>query len=315
MFYARGCEVNSASTEGFAEAIEAARKAEVAVVVVGDKAGLTSECTSGEFRDSAHLTLPGVQQQLVEAILATGTPVALVLTTGRPYAIPRLVETTPAVVEAWLPGSEGASALADVLFGDANPGGKLPITFPRHVGQVPLFYAHRPSGARSFFYGPYMDESNQPLFPFGFGLSYTQFAFENLTVTPEATTNGAVQVSVEVINTGERSGDEVVQLYTRTEGASVTRPVKELRGFKRVHLDPGERKCIVFTLPVELIAYYDATMQLTVEPVTVHIMVGNSSVHLPLRASVRLTGEKWMITRRTVYFCEAEVMPVRSRLE
>ncbi|MDW8214376.1 MAG: glycoside hydrolase family 3 N-terminal domain-containing protein [Roseiflexaceae bacterium] len=308
VFYARGCEVNSPSTEGFAEAVEAARKADVAIVVVGDKAGLTPECTSGEFRDSAHLTLPGVQQQLVEAILATGTPVVLALITGRPYAIPRLVEATPAVVEAWLPGSEGASALADVLFGDANPGGKLPITFPRHVGQVPLFYAHRPSGARSFFYGPYVDESNQPLFPFGFGLSYTQFAFKNLTVTPEATTDGVVQASVEVMNVGERSGDEVVQLYTRTEGASVTRPVKELRGFKRVHLEPGERKRVVFTLPVELLAYYDATMQLAVEPVTVHIMAGNSSAHLPLCASVRLTGEKRIMTRRTTYFCGVEVM-------
>lgn len=307
VLYAKGCDINSPSTEGFAEAVEAARKADVAIVVVGDRAGLTPECTSGEFRDSAHLTLPGVQQQLVEAILATGTPVVLTLVTGRPYAIPHLVEATPAVVEAWLPGSEGAAALADVLFGDANPGGKLPITFPRHVGQVPLFYAHRPSGARSFFYGPYVDESNQPLFPFGFGLSYTQFAFENLTVTPEATTDGVVQASVEVINIGERSGDEVVQLYTRTEGASVTRPVKELRGFKRVHLDPGERKRVVFTLPVELLAYYDAAMHLAVEPATVHVMVGNSSAHLPLRASVRLTGEKRIITRRTAYFCEAEV--------
>ncbi|GIV99827.1 glycoside hydrolase family 3 N-terminal domain-containing protein [Roseiflexus sp.] len=308
VLYARGCDVNSPSTDGFAEAIEAARKAEVAIVVVGDKAGLTPECTSGEFRDSAHLTLPGVQQQLVAAILATGTPVVLVLVTGRPYAIPHLVDATPAVVEAWLPGAEGAPALAEALFGDVNPGGKLPITFPRHVGQVPLFYAHRPSGARSFFYGPYMDESNQPLFPFGFGLSYTQFAFENLTVTPDVTTDGEVQASVDVINTGERSGDEVVQLYTRTEGASVTRPVKELRGFKRVHLQPGERKRVIFTLPVELLAYYDTTMHLVVEPVEVHIMVGNSSAHLPLCTSVRLTGTKRLITQRAAYFCHAAVM-------
>lgn len=308
VLYARGCDVNSPSTDGFAEAIEAARKAEVAIVVVGDKAGLTPECTSGEFRDSAHLTLPGVQQQLVAAILATGTPVVLVLVTGRPYAIPHLVDATPAVVEAWLPGAEGAPALAEALFGDVNPGGKLPITFPRHVGQVPLFYAHRPSGARSFFYGPYMDESNQPLFPFGFGLSYTQFAFENLTVTPDVTTDGEVQASVDVINTGERSGDEVVQLYTRTEGASVTRPVKELRGFKRVHLQPGERKRVIFTLPVELLAYYDTTMHLVVEPVEVHIMVGNSSAHLPLCRSVRLTGTKRLITQRAAYFCHAAVM-------
>ena len=311
VYYARGCDINSNSTEGFDEAIATARKADVAVVVVGDKSGLTPECTSGEFRDSAHLTLPGVQQDLVEAILATGTPVVLVLVTGRPYAIPHLVEASPVVVEAWLPGAEGASALAEVLFGDVNPGGKLPITFPRHVGQVPLFYAHRPSGARSFFYGPYMDESNEPLFPFGFGLSYTRFAFEHLVVTPDkAPTDGEVQVSVEVINTGTRAGDEVVQVYTRTEGASVTRPVKELRGFQRVHLAPGERKRVTFTVPVELFAWYDAAMQRVVEPVAIQVMVGNSSVHLPLCTTLTLTGDRRVIAQRRAWVCRVTVTSV-----
>ncbi len=311
VYYARGCDVNSNSTVGFDEAIAVARKADVAVVVVGDKAGLTPECTSGEFRDSAHLTLPGVQQDLVEAILATGTPVVLVLVTGRPYAIPHLVDASHAVVEAWLPGAEGASALAEVLFGDVNPGGKLPITFPRHVGQIPLFYAHRPSGARSFFYGPYMDESNEPLFPFGFGLSYTRFAFEHLVITPEkAPTDGEVQVSVEVINTGTRAGDEVVQLYTRTEGASVTRPVKELRGFQRVHLAPGERKRVTFTVPVELFAWYDAAMQRVVEPVAIQVMVGNSSAHLPLCATLTLIGDRRVIAHRRAWVCHVTVTSV-----
>ena len=311
VYYARGCDINSNSTDGFDEAIAAARKADVAVVVVGDKSGLTPECTSGEFRDSAHLTLPGVQQDLVEAILATGTPVVLVLVTGRPYAIPHLVEASPAVIEAWLPGVEGAAALAEVLFGDVNPGGKLPITFPRHVGQVPLFYAHRPSGARSFFYGPYMDESNEPLFPFGFGLSYTRFAFEHLVVTPDkAPTDGEVQVSVEVINTGTRAGDEVVQVYTRTEGASVTRPVKELRGFQRVHLAPGERKRVTFMVPVELFAWYDAAMQRVVEPVAIQVMVGNSSVHLPLCTTLTLTGDRRVIAQRRAWVCRVTVTSV-----
>jgi beta-glucosidase len=311
VYYARGCDINSNSTDGFDEAIAAARKADVAVVVVGDKSGLTPECTSGEFRDSAHLTLPGVQQDLVEAILATGTPVVLVLVTGRPYAIPHLVEASPAVIEAWLPGVEGAAALAEVLFGDVNPGGKLPITFPRHVGQVPLFYAHRPSGARSFFYGPYMDESNEPLFPFGFGLSYTRFAFEHLVVTPDkAPTDGEVQVSVEVINTGTRAGDEVVQVYTRTEGASVTRPVKELRGFQRVHLAPGERKRVTFMVPVELFAWYDAAMQQVVEPVAIQVMVGNSSAHLPLRATLTLTGDRRVIAQRRAWVGRVTVTSV-----
>jgi beta-glucosidase len=271
--------------------------------VVGDKAGLTPDCTSGEFRDSAQLTLPGVQQQLVEAILATGTPVVLVLVTGRPYAITPLVESTKAIVQAWLPGAEGAPALAEILFGDVNPSGKLPITFLRSVGQVPLFYAHRPSGARSFFYGPYTDESNAPLFPFGFGLSYTGFAFENLRVSPaQILADGAVTVTVDVVNTGTRTGDEVVQLYTRTDGASVTRPVQELRGFGRVSLQPGERKTVTFELAAEQLAYYNGAMQLTVEPTTVQVMVGNSAHHLPLTASFEIVGEKRLLDRRNTYF-------------
>jgi beta-glucosidase len=310
--YAKGCDVNSASTEGFAAAIDAARKAEVAIVIVGDKAGLTPECTSGEFRDSAHLTLPGVQQALVEAILATGTPVVLVLVTGRPYAIPQLVDAVPAVVQAWLPGAEGAPALAEVLFGDVNPSGKLPITFPRHAGQVPIFYAHRPSGAKSFFYGPYTDESNAPIFPFGYGLSYTSFAFEKLSVTPESVgADGEVRVSVEVINTGARAGDEVVQLYTRTDGASVTRPVKELRGFKRVSLQPGERVRVIFTLPVERLAYYDAAMQLAVEPTTTQVMVGASSQDFPLKAAFTIAGPKRLVLQRSHYFTTATIEEVR----
>jgi beta-glucosidase len=291
--------------------VEAAHRADVAVVVVGDKGGLTPECTSGEFRDSARLTLPGVQAALVEAIAATGTPVVLVLVTGRPYAIPQLVDAVPVVLQAWLPGAEGAPALAEVLFGDTNPSGKLPITFPRHVGQVPIYYAHRPSGARSFFYGPYTDESNEPLFPFGFGLSYTTFAFENLSVAPESVaTDGTVQVALDVVNTGARAGDEVVQLYTRTDGASVTRPVQELRGFRRVHLAPGQRKRVLFTLPVELLAYYDAKMQLVVEPATLHVMVGNSSQNLPVRGVCTLAGATRVLDQRTHYVCAVEVISV-----
>ena len=174
--YAQGCDVLEPSTDGFAEAVSVAKQADVAIVVVGDKSGLIPDCSTGEFRDRATLGLPGVQQQLVEAVYATGTPTVVVLVNGRPFALPWIVEHVPALLEAWLPGEEGAEAVADMLFGDANPGGKLPVTVPRSAGQTPLFYSHRPSGARSFFYGPYVDESNAPLFPFGFGLSYTTFA-------------------------------------------------------------------------------------------------------------------------------------------
>ncbi|MCB0073498.1 MAG: glycoside hydrolase family 3 C-terminal domain-containing protein [Caldilineaceae bacterium] len=311
--YAQGCDVNSTDTGGFAAAVAAAQGADVAVVVVGDKAGLVPDCTSGEFRDSAHLTLPGVQQELVEAVLATGTPVVLVLVAGRPYPIPQLVEAAPAVIHAWLPGAEGAPALAEILFGDVNPSGKLPITVPRHVGQVPIFYAHRPSGARSFFYGPYTDESNEPLFPFGFGLSYTDFAFENLRITvdgapaDQVATDGTVQIGVDVVNVGQRAGDEVVQLYTRTDGAGVTRPVQELRGFKRVHLEAGARLRVTFTMAAEQLAYYDAAMQLAVEPAAVQVMVGNSAQHLPARGAFTLTGPKRRLRQRSAFFCDVDI--------
>jgi len=156
-----------------------------------------------------------------------------------------------------------------------------------------------------------MDESNEPLFPFGFGLSYTRFAFEHLVITPEkAPTDGEVQVSVEVINTGTRAGDEVVQLYTRTEGASVTRPVKELHGFQRVHLAPGERKRVTFTVPVELFAWYDAAMQRVVEPVAIQVMVGNSSAHLPLCATLTLIGDRRVIAHRRAWVCRVTVTSV-----
>ncbi|MBX2998292.1 MAG: glycoside hydrolase family 3 C-terminal domain-containing protein [Caldilineaceae bacterium] len=306
--YAKGCAVNSDSTEDFAEAVDAAKRAEIAVVVVGDKAGLTPDCTSGEFRDSAHLTLPGVQRQLVEAILATGTPVVLLLVAGRPYTLTGLVERSQAVLHAWLPGAEGAPALAEILFGNVNPSGKLPITYPRSVGQVPLFYAHRPSGAKSFFYGPYTDESNTPLFPFGFGLSYTRFAFENLRVSPaEIPANGAVSIAVDVVNTGERAGDEIVQLYTRTDGASVTRPVQELRGFVRVPLQAGERKTVTFELSAEQLAYYDGAMQLAVEPATVQVMVGNSAHHLLLTGAFAISGEKRILKQRNTFVTSVTV--------
>ena len=307
--YAKGCDLNSEDTQGFEEAVAAARRSDVAIVVVGDKAGLIPDCTSGEFRDSAHLTLPGVQAELVEAVLATGTPVVLLLITGRPYAIPELVDRAPAVVEAWLPGAEGAMALAELLFGDINPSGKLPITFPRHVGQVPIYYGHRPSGARSFFYGPYADESNEPLFPFGYGLSYTTFEFENLSVTPDAVAaDGTVTITADVVNSGKRAGDEVVQLYTRTDGASVTRPVQELRGFQRVSLEPGERKRVAFTVAAAQLAYYDGDLQLVVEPAEVQVMVGNSSQSLPLKGKFTLTGDVHVLKQRTHYFCQVVAM-------
>jgi len=284
--YAQGCDVTNESKAGFVEAVEIARQATVALVVVGDKSGLTPHCTSGEARDRAGLGLPGVQEELVRAIYETGTPVIVVLINGRPLSIPWIVEHVPAIVEAWLPGEEGGAAVADVLFGDANPGGKLPITFPRSVGQVPIYYSHRPSGGRSSWYGDYVELSASPLFPFGHGLSYTRFEFENLRIQPrQAAAEGKVEISVDVQNAGERSGDEVVQLYVHDLSSNVTRPVKELKGFQRVTLAAGEKKTVTFTLAVSQLGFYDRDERLVVEPGTIEVMVGSSS------DDVRLAGE------------------------
>ena len=240
--YAPGVKtVLDTSTDGFAEAVELARQSDVAILVVGEKSGLTDDCTCGEARDRAKLGLPGVQQQLVEAVHATGTPVVVVLVSGRPQAVPWIAEHVPALVHAWLPGEEGANAIADVLFGDYNPGGKLPISVPRDVGQVPVFYGHKLSGGRSHWKVDYVELSTKPLYPFGYGLSYTRFEYRNLRISAgEARADEQVTIQVDLANVGERAGDEIVQLYVRDVASSVTRPVKELKGFRRVTLEPGE---------------------------------------------------------------------------
>jgi beta-glucosidase len=182
IFYAPGCGVLGDDKSGFEAAVEAARQAEVALLFVGGKSGLTDDCTCGEARDRADLSLTGVQEELVQAIYATGTPVVLVVVDGRPLSISWAADHVPAILYAWLPGEEGADAVAEVLFGDVNPGGKLPITVPRHVGQIPIYYNHKPSGGRSHWKETYVDLSNKPLWPFGYGLSYTAFSYGNLRV-------------------------------------------------------------------------------------------------------------------------------------
>ncbi|MCK6625051.1 MAG: glycoside hydrolase family 3 C-terminal domain-containing protein [Anaerolineae bacterium] len=291
VYYAQGCDVLGESQAGFAEAIAAAQKAEVAILVVGDKAGLTRDCTTGESRDRADLNLPGVQQALVEAIVAIGKPVVVVLVNGRPLTLPWLVTHVPAILEAWLPGEEGAAAVADVLFGDYNPGGKLPISFPRTVGQIPVYYGHKVSGGRSHWQGDYVDVSAKPLFPFGFGLSYTCFRLENLRLDRSTCQAGdEVQISVNLANVGSRAGSEVVQLYVRDPVASVTQPVKSLKGFKRVSLEVGEQRTVTFTLAVNQLGFYNREMKYVVEPGAIEVMVGTSSDDLPLTATLHITG-------------------------
>jgi beta-glucosidase len=302
---ARGCDLLGDSTEGFGEAVEAARRADVAVVVVGGKSGLVEGCTSGESVDCADLGLPGVQQALVEAVVATGTPTVVVLISGRPLALPWIAEHVPAILEAWLPGEEGGNAVADVLFGDVPPGGKLPISLPRSVGQVPVYYGHKPSGGRSQWKGDYADLTTKPLFPFGHGLSYTRFDYANLELSAaQVPASGAAEVRVEVTNAGSRPGEEVVQLYVHQAVAGVTRPVKQLKGFQRIALKPGERRRVTFHLDVSQLAFYDRDMRFVVEPGRVEVLVGSSSEDIRLTGSFEITGEQRPLHR-------SEVVPTR----
>jgi beta-glucosidase len=268
--YVKGCDTKGTSTEGIAEAVEAARESDVAIVVVGGTSW-TVEGTSGEGADRATLNLPGVQEELLKAVHETGTPVVVVLINGRPLTVNWAVEHVPAILEAWYPGEEGGNAVADVLFGDYNPGGKLPITFPRTEGQLPLYYNYKPSG-RAY---DYVFTSFQPLFEFGYGLSYTQFEYSNLEITLETVgPAGKVKVSVDVQNAGDRKGDEVVQLYLNDVVSSVVTPLRELKGFKRVALNAGEKKRVEFTLTPDHLSLLDRHLERVVESGTFEVMIG-----------------------------------------
>jgi len=303
IFYAKGCEVRGDSREGFSEAIDIAKKSEIAIVVVGDKAGLVEDCTSGETRDRADLRLPGVQEELVKEIYKTGTPVIVVLINGRPLSIDWIAENIPAIIEAWLPGEEGGRAITDVLFGDFNPGGKLPISFPRSVGQLPVYYHHKPSGGRSHWRGNYVEMSTKPLFPFGYGLSYTSFEYSNLIITPKTLSwEDQVEISLEVRNTGKITGEEVVQLYINDELAEITRPVKELKGFQRIILKPNEKKKVKFFLSMTQLGFYNKEMKYIVEPGIIVVMVGSSSEDIRLRGKFEIVGEVQEIKKVRKYF-------------
>ncbi len=264
----------AAQTASIQAAVEAARKADVAVVVVGENEGTNREAWSeNHVGDRDSLDLLGAQDDLIRAIVGTGTPTVVFLLNGRPLSINYAAAHVPAILEGWYLGEQGGTAAANVLFGDVNPGGKLPVTFPRSVGQLPDYYDHKPSRNRSYAFA-----DNTPLYAFGHGLSYTTFQFDNLRVEPAVIVpDGTATVSVDVQNTGTREGDEVAQLYIHQRIASVTVPVMELRGFERVTLRPGERITVKFTLTHDALTILDADMHRVVEPGTFDIMVGPSS--------------------------------------
>ncbi len=280
--YVQGCDGLAAEPNQIAEAQKAARDAEVAIVVLGERHMGTPRATDGEGSDVASLDLQGRQEELLEAVVAAGKPTVLVLSNGRALSIRWAAEHVPAIVEAWNSGEKGGEAVADVLFGDYNPGGRLPITVPRHSGQLPMYYNYMPSktGRR------YVDMPITPLWEFGYGLSYTRFEYANLSFSAKETgVRGTIEVSADITNAGNRAGDEVVQLYINDPVASVTRPVKELKGFRKISLQPGEKKTVKFSLTPDELSIYDSNMVRRVEPGIFNVMVGSSSEQIRLRGS------------------------------
>jgi beta-glucosidase len=307
--WAQGCSVLGDDASGIEGAVACAADADVAIVCVGGKSGLLADCTSGEFRDAASLALTGVQQRLVEEVVATGTPTVVVLVNGRVLALPWIAEHVPAVVEAWLPGEEGGRALAQVLFGMENPSGRLPVTVPRDVGHVPLHAGRKWSGgSMPGSEARYSDLEDTPLFPFGHGLSYTRFEYGDLAVTPErAAADGVIELTLDVTNAGDRPGEEVVQLYVHDRVASTTRPLQQLVGFARVPLTPGQCRRVIFQLDPTQLALYDPDMRLVVEPGEFEARVGASSEDIRARQTFRIEGTPRQIR-------EPEIVPTRAEL-
>lgn len=278
VLYAKGCATLSTNTAGFAEALDAARQADAVILVVGDHSYPDKQKgTTGENTDGATLEIPGVQRDLIRQIQATGKPVVLVLVNGKPFTLAWEDQNIPAILETWYPGEEGGNATADLIFGDQNPSGRLPITFPRSIGQLPLNYDYLPSGRNYSYY----DMPFTPLYRFGHGLSYTTFRYANLTIVPQKNDPARVTVSVDITNTGDRDGDDVTQLYLTDTLTSVITPVIELKGVKRVALKKGETKTVTFELTPYQLSFLDAGMKRVIEPAKFRVHVGGECPEPP----------------------------------
>ena len=295
VLYAQGCKLTTNTTTSFfnwkeheikfasreenleliKEAVETAKNAEIIILALGENEHLCREAWAKEhIGDNLTLDLFGEQNELVESIVSLGKPVIVYLTNGRPLSVNKLVEKVPAIIEGWYMGQETGTAAADVIFGDINPSGKLTITVPKSAGQLPMYYNHKPSAQ----FLNYISQDINPLFSFGFGLSYTKFEYRNLHLKKERIgTDESTYASVEVTNTGDIAGDEIVQMYIRDKVSSVTRPVKELKGFKRISLEPGETKEVTLKITPERLSFHNIDMKFIVEPGDFEIMIGSSS--------------------------------------
>jgi beta-glucosidase len=309
VIHVRGASVDTADTTGFAQARSAAAEADAIVLVLGEREDMSAEAAS-----RASIALPGSQVDLARAVIRAARqsnggqskPIVAVLMNGRPLAIPELASEAPAIVESWFLGSQHGRALADVLFGDHNPGGKLPATFPRTTGQIPIYYNHRntgrPGDSAAKYTSKYLDLPLTPLFPFGFGLSYTTFEYTRLRLSsPRIGAGDSLEISVDVRNTGDRAGEEVVQLYVRDDVASVAQPVRALKAFRRVTLRPGETQTVTFRLGPSSFALYDRQMRQVVEPGTFTVYVGTDS-NAALSSRFEFTGSTLVLAPSTPRF-------------
>ncbi len=304
--YALGCHVNDPSTDGIAQAVEVAHGSDVVIMVLGDKTGLVGDAVVGETRDRTTVELAGAQRPLLEAVCATGVPVVVVILGSQPVPVLAGDGGPAAVVYAYQPGSVGGVGIADVLFGVENPSGRVPVTIPRTAGQCPIFYGFK-NGSEQ---GTYTDlDDSGPAYAFGHGLSYTTFEYRSMVVDkPTVDPQGSVQVTVEVANTGDRFGEEVVQLYASISRSGVTRPVRELVGFERVALETGAVATVTFTLQPGILAYYDVGMNLVVTPGRVDLAAGPSAVALPLAADVAIIGAPVVLAARTTHLTRALIV-------
>nr|WP_235008282.1 glycoside hydrolase family 3 N-terminal domain-containing protein [Microbacterium timonense] len=304
----RGCDVEDPDPAGIAAAVDAATEADVAVVVVGDRAGLFGRGTVGEGNDVDDLELPGVQRRLVEAVIATGTPTVVVVVSGRPYAIGWMLQgpsAAAAVLQAFFPGEEGAPALAGIIAGDRSPSGRLPVSLPRSAGAQPYTYLHPVLGGPTEI----TSADNTPALPFGFGLTYTTFAHDDLTASPTPT-DGTITASVRVTNTGDRAGTDVVQLYARDLVGSVTRPVAQLLAYQRVTLEPGASATVTFAVPAARLAFTGRDGHRIVEPGDVDLWVGPSCAERETEVRIGLTGPVQPVTAQSGRLATADVVPL-----
>lgn len=292
LLYAKGCEIEGDSKDGFAEAVAVANQADVVILSIGEKRDM-----SGEAKSRSNLRLPGVQEELIKAIQATGKPIVVLINAGRPLIFNYTADTVPAILYTWWLGTEAGNAIADVLFGDYNPSGKLPMSFPREEGQIPIYYNHfntgRPAANETAtnYVSAYTDLKNSPKFPFGFGLSYTTFDYSDLKLSKnKIKSTETIEVSMTITNSGKVAGEEVVQLYLRDKVGSVVRPIIELKDFQKIKLNAGETKTVKFTIDKQKLSFYNTDLKWITEPGDFDLMIGSSSSDIRLKATFELNN-------------------------